>query len=51
MNKFDELFAKIESLQNDNKSGIENFGITLTTLEKVFLKVASEGVDIKQNPQ
>ena len=37
--RFEELFKDFED--NKDKYGIQTFGISLTTLEEVFLKVAS----------
>lgn len=45
--KFEELFADFEN--NKDKYGIQTFGISLTTLEEVFLKVAGIVDDAEEN--
>ncbi|XP_067133238.1 cholesterol transporter ABCA5-like [Centruroides vittatus] len=43
--KFPQLFASIENVILTNQYGIVNYGISMTTLEEVFLNLASKEVD------
>ncbi|XP_055306584.1 phospholipid-transporting ATPase ABCA3-like [Sitodiplosis mosellana] len=45
VNKFEEMFQCLEEKQNE--LNLNSFGVSLTPLEEVFLKVASESGDIE----
>ncbi|KAL4218252.1 ATP-binding cassette sub- A member 5 [Mactra antiquata] len=45
VNKFADLFSKLEDKTTSESLGVKNFGVSMTTLEEVFLKL-EEDVDV-----
>lgn len=42
---FAPLFARLETAKSEGRLGIKSFGISMTTLEDVFLKIANDEIE------
>ncbi|KAH3769106.1 hypothetical protein DPMN_170353 [Dreissena polymorpha] len=47
VNKFAELFSKLEHPATAKELGVKNFGVSMTTLEEVFLKLEEDVNDLE----